>query len=179
MPARPAAAAVTDSTRSVGYVHGCNVRSYVRALMRRSAPSTSSCLTTSSSGPSLMSISAITWLSDTGPSAPSNTASTRLATSGGANAWVMKKSWMSRVLHAAQQDGHAAVEGAARPTDLLVVGDGGARRLEVDDEAEVGLVVAHPERGGGDERLDLVALQPAFRFDPGVAVERRRSSGRR
>ena len=75
------------------------------------------------------------------------------------------------VLDAAQQDGDAAVEGAARAADLLVVGDGGARRLEVDDEAEVGLVVTHPERGGGDERLDLVALQPAFRLDPGVAVE--------
>ena len=59
----------------------------------------------------------------------------------------------------AQQHGVAGVEGAAGAADLLVVADRRARHLEVDDEAEVGLVVPHPERGGGHEHLELVGQQ--------------------
>ncbi len=126
-----------------------------------------------------MSISAITWLSDTGPLGAVEHGEHAVGDLGRGERLGDEEVLDVGVLHAAQQDGVAAVEGATGPTDLLVVGDRRARRLEVDDEAEVGLVVAHAERGGGDERLDLVGLQPAFRLDPGVAVECRRSSGRR
>ena len=46
----------------------------------------------------------------------------------------------------------------ARPgaADLLVVGDRRAGPLVVDDEPEVGLVEAHPQRDRRDERLHLV-----------------------
>ena len=76
------------------------------------------------------------------------------------------------VLLTAQQDATAGLECTARAADLLVVGDGRAGRLEVDDEAEVGFVVAHPEGSGRDERLDLVGLEFAFGFDAGLVVER-------
>ena len=76
------------------------------------------------------------------------------------------------VLLPAQQDPAAGLEGTAGAADLLVVGDGRAGRLEVDDEAEVGFVVAHAEGGGGDEGLDLVGLQLAFGFDASLVVER-------
>ena len=71
----------------------------------------------------------------------------------------MNQSWMLGVLGAAQQHADRRVERAAGSADLLVVGDRRARRLEVDHEREVGLVVAHAERRRGDERLDLVGLQ--------------------
>jgi hypothetical protein len=61
-----------------------------------------------------------------------------------------------------------------------------AGRLVMDDEAEIGLVIAHPERAGGDDRLDVVGEQPGLggharlavlvaavgqRADPGVGQE--------
>ena len=63
------------------------------------------------------------------------------------------------VLAAGQQDAVGVLDRAPGPTDLLVVGDGRARPLVVDDEAEIGLVEAHPERDRRDERLHLVGDQ--------------------
>ena len=60
------------------------------------------------------------------------------------------------VLAPGQEDAVGMLDGATGATDLLVVGDGRARPLVVDDEAEVGLVEAHPERDRRDERLQLV-----------------------
>ena len=70
------------------------------------------------------------------------------------------------VLAAAQQHDVGVLDAAAGAADLLVVGDDRARRLVVHDERQVGLVVAHPERAGGDDRLDLVAEQPVLGGDP-------------
>jgi hypothetical protein len=72
------------------------------------------------------------------------------------------------VLAAAQQHDLGVLDRAPGAADLLVVGDDAARRLVVDDEAEVGLVVAHPERAGGDDRLEVVAEQPLLDLDAGV-----------
>ena len=80
----------------------------------------------------------------------------------------MKKSWIRRSSRAAQQHDLGALDRAAGAADLLVVGDDGAGRLVVDDEAEVGLVVAHPERAGGDHRLEVVAQQPLLDLDAGL-----------
>jgi hypothetical protein len=43
---------------------------------------------------------------------------------------------------------------------------------EVDDEAEVGLVVTHAKGGRGDQHLELVGEQAAFRLEPCLVVER-------
>ena len=74
------------------------------------------------------------------------------------------------VLAAAQQDDVGVLDAAAGAADLLVVGDHRARRLVVHDEAQVGLVVAHPERARGDDRLDLVAEQPVLGGDPRIGL---------
>ena len=58
-----------------------------------------------------------------------------------------------------QQQHLGVLHAAAGAADLLVVGDRGGRRAEVHDEAEVGLVEAHAERGRGDQRLDPVGQQ--------------------
>ncbi len=63
------------------------------------------------------------------------------------------------VLAAGQEDAVGALDGAARAADLLVVGDRRARPLVVDDEAEVRLVEAHPERDRRHERLHLAGDQ--------------------
>ena len=75
------------------------------------------------------------------------------------------------VLGAAEEDGVGLLEPAAGSADLLVVGDRGAGALEVDDEAEVGLVVAHAEGAGRDDALDLVAEQHALDPDPVVGFD--------
>ena len=72
------------------------------------------------------------------------------------------------VLPPAQQHDLGALDRAPRTADLLVVGDDAAGRLVVDDEAEVGLVVAHPQRAGGDHRLEVVAQQPLLDLDAGL-----------
>ena len=41
----------------------------------------------------------------------------------------------------------------------------------MDDEAEVGLVVAHPERAGRDDRLELVAEQPVLHVDAALRLD--------
>ena len=69
------------------------------------------------------------------------------------------------VLAASEQDDVGVLDAAAGAPDLLVVGDDRTRRLVVHDEAQVGLVVSHPERAGGDDRLDLVAEQPVLGGD--------------
>ena len=69
------------------------------------------------------------------------------------------------VLAAAQQHHLGVLDGAAGAADLLVVGDDAAGRLVVDDEAEVRLVVAHAERAGGDDGLEVVAQQPLLDRD--------------
>ena len=74
----------------------------------------------------------------------------------GGNAFFMKYSAMSSSSRPASRTPYAPVHGTARPADLLVVGDRRARPLVVDDEAQVRLVEAHPERDGGDQRLHLV-----------------------
>lgn len=48
---------------------------------------------------------------------------------------------------------------ASGAAHLLVVGDGRGGRAQVHHEAQVGLVEAHAERGGGDQCLDLVGEQ--------------------
>ncbi len=63
------------------------------------------------------------------------------------------------VLAPGQQQHLGPVHAAPGPADLLVVGDRRAGRAEVHHEAEVGLVEAHAERGGGDQRLDPVGEQ--------------------
>jgi len=50
------------------------------------------------------------------------------------------------VLGPAQQHHLGPVQGAAGPADLLVVGDWGVRRLEMDHKGQVGLVKAHTQR---------------------------------
>ena len=74
----------------------------------------------------------------------------------------MKKSWIRR--SSAPRSSTTSARSIPRPgaADLLVVGDHGAGRLVVHDEAEVGLVVAHPERAGGDDGLEVVAQQPVL-----------------
>ena len=67
----------------------------------------------------------------------------------------MKQSVMSDLFLAAEQHAVGGVERAAGAAHLLVVGDDRAGRLVVDDEGQVGLVVAHAERGRRDQRLDL------------------------
>jgi hypothetical protein len=58
----------------------------------------------------------------------------------------------------------AIASSSARPraADLLVVGDERPRSLEVDDEAEVGLVEPHSQRDRGDEGLHLVPEELCF-----------------
>ena len=69
---------------------------------------------------------------------------------------------MSRSSPAGQQDDLGAVERAAGPADLLVVGHRRGRGAQVHDETEVGLVEAHAQRAGGDQRLDPVGQQVAL-----------------
>src|SRR5690606_23273866 len=64
-----------------------------------------------------------------------------------------------RVLRAGQQHHLGALGAATRAPDLLVVGDGGGGGAHVHHEPQVGFVETHAERGGGDQRLDLVAQQ--------------------
>ena len=63
-----------------------------------------------------------------------------------------------------------ALDGPAGAADLLVVGDGRVGRAEVHAEAEVGLVVAHAERGGGDDRLQLVGAERVLHLRSRVVV---------
>ena len=65
-----------------------------------------------------------------------------------------------------QQDHLGAVHAAARAADLLVVGHGRLRGAQVDDEAEVGLVVAHAERAGRHDRLELVRQEILLHGEP-------------
>ena len=83
----------------------------------------------------------------------------------------MKKSWTSRSSVPAEQHRVGLVQPSSRSPDLLVVGDRAARALEVDDEAEVGLVVAHPQRARGDDALDLVGEQLPLDLDPLVGLD--------
>ncbi len=83
----------------------------------------------------------------------------------------MKKSWTSRSSVPRRRTASASFEPAAGAADLLVVGDRRARALEVDDEAEVGLVVAHAEGAGRDDALDLVAEQHPLDPDPVVGFD--------
>ena len=63
------------------------------------------------------------------------------------------------VLATRQQDPVRALDRPPGAADLLVVGDRRARALVVDDEAEVGLVEAHPEGDRRDQRLEPVREQ--------------------
>src|SRR6185312_2869785 len=74
------------------------------------------------------------------------------------------------ILDAAQQDDVGVLDGAARSSDLLVVGDDRPGRLVVDDEPEVRLVVAHPQGTRGNDRLDLVRQQALLRADPQIVL---------
>ena len=60
------------------------------------------------------------------------------------------------------QHGERVVQRPTGPAHLLVVGHRRRRRPEVDAERQVGLVVAHPERRGRHQRLDLVVPQPVL-----------------
>ena len=76
----------------------------------------------------------------------------------------------ARVLVAGEPDGVGAVDRPAGAADLLVQRDRGARHLEVHDEREVGLVVAHAERGGRDDALELVRQQLRLDVELGVGA---------
>ena len=71
------------------------------------------------------------------------------------------------VLAPGEGDPERLVDRAPGAADLLVVRDRRARNLEVHDEREVRLVVAHAERRGGDDALELVVLQRALDLDLG------------
>ena len=73
---------------------------------------------------------------------------------------------------AGNQDRDGVVERPSGPADLLVVGHRRGRRAQVDAEGKVGLVVAHAQRRGRHQRLDLVASQPALEGLPVVALTR-------
>ena len=71
------------------------------------------------------------------------------------------------VLFAAEQNPPGVFDPPAGAPDLLVIGHRRPGRLIVDDEAEVGLVETHAERGRGHERLDAVFDQrPLQRLAP-------------
>ena len=74
------------------------------------------------------------------------------------------------VLAAAEQHDVRVLDAAARAPDLLVVGHDRAWGLVMHDEGQVGLVVAHPQRAGGDHRLDFVAQQTFLGRDPVVSI---------
>ena len=80
---------------------------------------------------------------------------------------VAKYSQIRSSASAGTQHGHRVVQRPAGPADLLVVGDRRGRRAEVDAEGQVGLVVAHAERRGRDQRLDLVVAQPVLELARG------------
>ncbi len=63
------------------------------------------------------------------------------------------------VLRAGQQQDVGVRRASPCTAHLLVVGHRGGRRAQVDHEAEVRLVEAHAQGGGGHERLDLVVLE--------------------
>ena len=65
-----------------------------------------------------------------------------------------------RVLGAGEQHPVGPVDGPAGPAHLLVVGDGRPGRLEVDDEVDVRVVVAHAEGRGGDHHLERARTEP-------------------
>jgi hypothetical protein len=75
------------------------------------------------------------------------------------------------VLSAAQEHDLGALDGAAGAADLLIVGDDRSGRLVVDDEAEVGLVVAHPQGTRGDDRLQVVGEQAILDGDPPLGLD--------
>jgi hypothetical protein len=77
----------------------------------------------------------------------------------------MKKSWIRPVLGAAQEHDVGVLDAAPGAPDLLVVRDDGPGRLEVHDEPEVGLVVAHAQRARRDHGLHAVAEQPLLDGD--------------
>ena len=95
-------------------------------------------------------------------------ATTCSACSRDGNAVLMNQSWIWRSSRPDERDAERLVDRPARPADLLVVRDRRARHLEVDDEREVRLVVAHAERRGGDDALELVGLQLALDLDLGL-----------
>ena len=66
----------------------------------------------------------------------------------------------------AQQHSVGGGQGAPGPPDLLVVRDRGPGSLEVDHEAEIRLVEAHPERRGGDQGLEIVVEQGLLQLGP-------------
>ena len=70
------------------------------------------------------------------------------------------------VFDAGQQQHVGVLGGAAGTANLLVVGNGGGGRSEVQNEAEVRFVEAHAEGARGDECLDLVAFEHALGFFP-------------
>ena len=71
----------------------------------------------------------------------------------------------ARVFVAGEPDRVGAVDGPAGAADLLVERDRGSGDLEVHDEREVGLVVAHAERRGRDDALELVGQQLRLDLD--------------
>ena len=78
-----------------------------------------------------------------------------------------------------QQGDHRVVDATAGTPHLLVVRHRRGRRADVDDEPEVGLVVAHAERGGGDQRLEPVAAQSVLEPLPLSRLEPARVGGDR
>lgn len=68
------------------------------------------------------------------------------------------------VLGARQQEHIGALARTPRAADLLVVRHRRRRGSEMEHEAQIGFVEAHPQRTRRDERLDLIALEHALEF---------------
>ena len=72
------------------------------------------------------------------------------------------------VLGAGHQNSGGVVNASAGATDLLVIRDDGTRRLVMDDETEIRLVVPHAESRGRDQRLYLVSQQSPFEMPAAI-----------
>ena len=72
-----------------------------------------------------------------------------------------------------QQDAARGLAVAAAAAGLLVIRLGTARDVGVDHQADVGLVDAHPERVGRDDRVELAGHEHVLRVLADIAVEPR------
>ena len=111
------------------------------------------------------------------PAAPRARRAPARRCSASGTAAVAKYSQMRSSVSAGSSTGVGAVDGAPRPADLLVVGDGRVGRAHVHAEAQVGLVVAHAQRRRRDDGLELVVAQPSLDLLPRRGVELARVGG--
>ena len=81
------------------------------------------------------------------------------------------------VLGSRHENADGTLDAAPGPSDLLVIGNHRARRLKMNDEADIRLVVSHAERRRSNEGLDLVVQQQVFEM-PAICVRHRRNRRR-